>query len=75
MSSTVPPAPSAVNVANVEAARRRRARMQEEERRSKLARQLVNEKRELLPVSGADGKLIGAMERQRALDILLGEGT
>jgi len=41
----------------------------------KLARQLVNEKRELLPVSGADGKLIGAMDRQRALDILLGEGA
>ena len=41
MNSTVPLAPSAVNVANVEAARRRRARMQEEERRSKLARQLV----------------------------------
>lgn len=40
-----------------------------------LARQLVNEKRELLPVSGADGKLIGAMDRQRALDILLGEGA
>jgi len=41
----------------------------------KLARQLVNEKRELLPVSGADGKLIGVMDRQRALDILLGEGA
>ena len=40
-----------------------------------LARQLVNEKRELLPVNGADGKLIGVMDRQKALDILLGEGA
>ncbi|WP_290496831.1 RDD family protein [Hyphomonas sp. UBA4494] len=41
MSSTVPPAPGTVNLANVEAARRRRARMQEQERQSKLVRQLV----------------------------------
>ena len=41
MSSTVPPAPDTVNLANVEAARRRRARMQEQERQSKLVRKLV----------------------------------
>ncbi len=37
-----------------------------------LARQLVNERREYLPVADAGGKLIGAMNRQEALDILLG---
>ncbi|MDX1293990.1 MAG: RDD family protein [Hyphomonas sp.] len=41
MSATVPPAPGTVNAADVEAARRRRARLQEEERRAKLVRQLV----------------------------------
>ena len=38
-----------------------------------LARQLVNDPRETLPVVGRDGALIGAMNRQEALDILLGE--
>ena len=37
-----------------------------------LARQLVNEQRELLPVADKTGKIIGAMRRQDALDILLG---
>ncbi len=37
-----------------------------------LARQLVNEQRELLPVADKAGKIIGAMNRQDALDILLG---
>ena len=37
-----------------------------------LARQLVNEHREYLPVADSGGKLIGAMNRQEALDILLG---
>ncbi len=37
-----------------------------------LARQLVNESREYLPVADVDGKPIGAMNRQEALDILLG---
>lgn len=38
----------------------------------KLARQLVNEPREYLPVADKGGKIIGAMNRQAALDILLG---
>ncbi|MCU9850032.1 betaine/proline/choline family ABC transporter ATP-binding protein [Defluviimonas sp. WL0024] len=37
-----------------------------------LARQLVNESREMLPVADKSGRLIGAMNRQEALDILLG---
>ncbi len=37
-----------------------------------LARQLVNEPREYLPVADKSGKIIGAMNRQAALDILLG---
>lgn len=37
-----------------------------------LARQLVNETRETLPVADKNGKIIGAMKRQEALDILLG---
>jgi len=37
-----------------------------------LARQLVNEQRELLPVADKTGNIIGAMRRQDALDILLG---
>ncbi len=41
MNQTVPSPPGRVDPANVEAARRRRARMQEEERRSKLVRRLV----------------------------------
>ena len=39
-----------------------------------LARQLVNDPREILPVADKDGALIGAMNRQEALDILLGSG-
>ena len=38
-----------------------------------LARLLVNDERELIPVEGSDGKLIGALRREEALDILLGE--
>jgi glycine betaine/proline transport system ATP-binding protein len=37
-----------------------------------LARQLVNEQREFLPVANKTGKIIGAMRRQDALDVLLG---
>ncbi len=37
-----------------------------------LARQLVNEQRALLPVADKAGRIIGAMNRQDALDILLG---
>ncbi|MGB3179498.1 MAG: glycine betaine/L-proline ABC transporter ATP-binding protein [Albidovulum sp.] len=37
-----------------------------------LARQLVNESRDLLPVADRTGTVIGAMHRQDALDILLG---
>ncbi len=36
-----------------------------------LARQLVNDPREILPVADGDGTLIGALNRQDALDILL----
>ncbi len=39
-----------------------------------LARQLVNDTRAAIPVSGKDGALIGVMERQKALDLLLGDG-
>lgn len=38
-----------------------------------LARLLVNDTRDQLPVEGKDGSLIGALERQSALDLLLGE--
>jgi glycine betaine/proline transport system ATP-binding protein len=38
-----------------------------------LARQLVNDEREILPVATRTGELIGVMNRQEALDILLGE--
>jgi len=37
-----------------------------------LARQLVNEQREFLPVADKRGQIIGTMRRQDALDILLG---
>lgn len=37
-----------------------------------LARQLVNESREVLPVADKSGRIIGGMNRQDALDILLG---
>ncbi|MFQ5565413.1 MAG: glycine betaine/L-proline ABC transporter ATP-binding protein [Paracoccaceae bacterium] len=39
-----------------------------------LARRLVDDARETLPVADKSGALIGAMNRQEALDILLGEG-
>ncbi len=39
---------------------------------AQLARQLVNETREDLPVMGRDGQLMGLMNRQEALDLLLG---
>ena len=38
-----------------------------------LARQLINDPRESLPVAGKDGTLLGMMNRQTALDILLGD--
>ena len=38
-----------------------------------LARQLVNDPREMLPVVGPGGALIGVMNRQEALDLLLGD--
>ena len=39
-----------------------------------LARQLVNDDREELPVADRHGTLIGVMNRQEALDVLLGKG-
>ena len=39
-----------------------------------LARQLVNDPRDKLPISGKDGALIGVLDRQKALDVLLGNG-
>ncbi len=38
-----------------------------------LARQLVNDPREELPVANKKGELIGVMNRQEALDVLLGK--
>ncbi len=38
-----------------------------------LARQLVNDTRDHLPVTGKDGALMGVLERQKALDVLLGD--
>ncbi|WP_135503960.1 quaternary amine ABC transporter ATP-binding protein [Roseovarius aestuariivivens] len=38
----------------------------------KLARQLVNDERAHLPVADKSGKVIGVIERQKALDVLLG---
>ncbi|MEO3413477.1 betaine/proline/choline family ABC transporter ATP-binding protein [Roseovarius sp. CAU 1744] len=38
-----------------------------------LARQLVNDPREELPVANRNGELIGVMNRQEALDVLLGK--
>ncbi|MCP3970226.1 MAG: betaine/proline/choline family ABC transporter ATP-binding protein [Rhodobacteraceae bacterium] len=38
-----------------------------------LARQLVNDAREDLPVADADGALVGVLNRQQALDVLLGD--
>ncbi|MEM9270419.1 MAG: betaine/proline/choline family ABC transporter ATP-binding protein, partial [Pseudomonadota bacterium] len=37
-----------------------------------MARMLVNETREILPVAGKDGQVIGVLSRQEALDVLLG---
>jgi glycine betaine/proline transport system ATP-binding protein len=38
-----------------------------------LARQLVSETRSHIPVMGAEGKIIGSVVRQEALDVLLGD--
>ncbi|UWQ62216.1 betaine/proline/choline family ABC transporter ATP-binding protein [Leisingera caerulea] len=40
---------------------------------SELARLLVNDNRDFLPVANSAGSLIGAISRQEALDVLLGE--
>ena len=39
-----------------------------------LARQLVNETREAIPVADKSGKIVGVMQRSDALDLLLGSG-
>jgi len=39
---------------------------------SQLARLLVNDDRLILPVAGPDGTIIGGLDRQKALDVLLG---
>lgn len=39
-----------------------------------IARLLVSDKRKTIPVEDASGKLVGGMNRQEALDILLGDG-
>ena len=39
-----------------------------------LARLLVNDAREAIPVAGPDGAVLGLMKRQDALDIILGTG-
>ncbi len=39
-----------------------------------LARQLVSDPRSHIPVAGPDGRVIGAVQRQTALDVLLGDG-
>jgi len=39
-----------------------------------LARQLVNETREEIPVADKSGKVVGVMQRSEALDLLLGAG-
>lgn len=39
---------------------------------SQLARLLVNDDRVILPVAGPDGAIIGGLDRQKALDVLLG---
>jgi glycine betaine/proline transport system ATP-binding protein len=38
-----------------------------------LARQLVADRRDVIPVANADGQVIGGMTRQKALDVLLGD--
>ena len=40
-----------------------------------LSRMLVNDTRESLPVIDANGKLVGALNRQTALDLLLGDAS
>ena len=40
-----------------------------------LARQLVNEDRALLPVASESGEILGVLDRQEALDVLLGDTT
>lgn len=39
-----------------------------------LARQLVNDTREAIPVADRAGNIVGVMQRREALDLLLGEG-
>ena len=39
-----------------------------------LARQLVNDTRAQVPVADPSGKVIGVMDRGKALDLLLGAG-
>ena len=39
---------------------------------SQLARLLINDDRVILPVAGPDGTIIGGLDRQKALDVLLG---
>ncbi len=39
-----------------------------------LARQLVSDNRSQIPVADAEGKIIGSVLRQEALDVLLGDG-
>ncbi len=41
---------------------------------AQLARQLVDDPREEMPVAGRDGQVMGVMSRQQALDVLLGAG-
>ncbi len=40
-----------------------------------LARLLVADRREVIPIADREGKIIGGMNRQVALDVLLGEAT
>jgi glycine betaine/proline transport system ATP-binding protein len=42
---------------------------------AELARLLVNDSRDFLPVANNTGTLVGAMNRQEALDVLLGAGS
>jgi glycine betaine/proline transport system ATP-binding protein len=39
-----------------------------------LARQLVNDTREALPVADQSGNVVGVLQRKDALDLLLGAG-
>ena len=40
-----------------------------------LARQLINDDRAFLPVADTTGEIVGLLDRQEALDVLLGERT